>query len=66
MDEKSYESILIYDVAWKPQYGAKPSPIIFDKLDGYIRIYDRTKYLPLFHSEKNMREFLIELDISLC
>ena len=25
---------------------------IFDKIDGFIRIYDRTRYLALFGSEK--------------
>ena len=32
--------------------------IIFDKVDGYIRKYDETKYLSLFHSgEKHERIF---------
>ena len=26
--------------------------IIFDKLDGYIRKHNRTKYLTLFHSDE--------------
>ena len=30
----------------------------FDKVDGYIRIYDKTKYLGLFHlDERNERIF---------
>ena len=32
--------------------GAKPLHIIFDKVDGYIKKYDRTKYLALFHSDE--------------
>ena len=31
IDEKPYENILIYDVAYKTPYGAKPLCIIFDK-----------------------------------
>ena len=42
-DEKSIENILIYDFAYKTPYGAKPSNIIFDIIDGYIRKYDRAK-----------------------
>ena len=37
LDEKSYENILVYDVAYKARYGATPLHIIFDKEDGYIR-----------------------------
>ena len=52
-DEKSYENILIYDVAYKTSYSAKPLRIIFDKADGCIRKYGETKYLALFHSSEN-------------
>ena len=31
---------------------AKPLRIVFDKLDGFIRDYDGTKYLVLFSTEK--------------
>ena len=31
---------------------AKPLCIRFDKIDGFIRVYDRTRYLVLFGSEK--------------
>ena len=37
--------------------------IIFNKVDGCLKKYDSTKYLALFHSDKNRREFLIELAI---
>ena len=50
LDEKSYENLSINDVAYKTLYGAKPLRIIFDMVDGYIRKYDKTKYLSLFHS----------------
>ena len=32
--------------------GAKPLPITFDKVDGFIGVYDGTRYLVLFGSEK--------------
>ena len=32
--------------------GSKPLRIKFDKIDGFIWIYDRTRYLTLFGSEK--------------
>ena len=35
------------------------------KVDAYIRKYDETKYLALFYSDENIKEFLIELGISL-
>ena len=52
IDEKSHENILIYGIAYKTLIGPKPLRIRFDKIDGFITIYDRTKYLKLFHSEK--------------
>ena len=42
-DENSYESI-----SYKNFMGAKPLRIRFDKIDGFIKIYDRTRYLALF------------------
>ena len=33
--------------------GVKPLHIRFDKIDGFIRVYDRTKYLVLFAAEKH-------------
>ena len=58
MIEKSYENILIYNVVFKTLYGAKPLRIVFNKIDGYTRKYDSTKYLALFHcDEKNERIF---------
>ena len=65
LDEKSFENILIYDVAYKVSYDAKSLRIIFDKVDTCIRKYDRTNCLLLFHAE-NMREYLMELDVLLC
>ena len=46
--------------------GAKPLCIRFDKIDGFIRVYDRTRYLALFGTEKydsiyNRIRYLIEV-----
>lgn len=43
----------------------KSSNITFDKVDGYIGKYACAKYLALFHSNKTMREFFLELGILL-
>ena len=50
--EKSYKNILIYDILCKNLIGAKPLHIMFDKVNGFIRVYDKTKYLILFGLEK--------------
>ena len=44
LDEKSYENVLIYDVSYKTLIGAKPLRIMFDKINGLIRVYNGTKY----------------------
>ena len=49
LDEKSYknryENILIYDISYKISMVAKPLRIMFDKISGFIKIYDGIKYL---------------------
>ena len=52
LNENSYENNLIYDVACKISYATKPLLFTFDKMDEYIRKYDRTKYPALFISGK--------------
>ena len=52
MDEKSYENILIYDISYRTLIGAKPWRIMFDKVEGFIRVYDGATYLILFGPEK--------------
>ena len=56
MDKKSYEDILVYDMVYKVSHKtliiAKPLPIKVDKVDGFVRVYDGTRYLVLFGSEK--------------
>ena len=42
--------------------GAKPLRISFDKIDGFIRVYDVTRYLLLLDLEKTI-PFTTALDI---
>ena len=51
LSEKSYEKILMYDVLYKTLFGAKPLCIIFDKVNEFIRDFDRMKYLVLVSPE---------------
>ena len=52
LDEKlckeKYENILIYHISYKTSIGAKPLHIRFDKIDGFIQIHDKVRYLVLF------------------
>ena len=52
IDEKSYENILVYNISYKTLLDAKPLQIRFNKIDWIIRVYDGTRYLVLFGSEK--------------
>ena len=52
MDEKSHGNIVIRDISYKTLIGAKPLCIRFDKIDEFTRVYDGTRYLVLFGSEK--------------
>ena len=62
MDGKSYENILVYDVSYKTLIGAKPLGIIFDNVDGFIRVNIETKYLILSGLEDRIL-LMIGLDI---
>ena len=42
---------MIYAISYKTLIDSKPLCIRFDKTDGFIRIYDGTRYLILFGSE---------------
>ena len=44
IDEKSHKNILVYDISYKTLVGAKPLRIKFDKIDGFIRVYDGLDY----------------------
>ena len=52
IDKNSHENILIHDISYKTLINSKLLSIRFDKIDGFIRICDGTKYLTLFSSEK--------------
>ena len=52
LDEKSYENILIYHISCKSLIDAKSLSIMFDKVNGFIRDSDGTKYLVLFGLKK--------------
>ena len=51
-DEKSYKNILSYNISYKSLNDYKPLRIRVDKIDVFIKVYDRTGYLVLFGSEK--------------
>ena len=40
--------ILVYNISYKSLIDAKPLRIMHDKIDGFIRVYDSTRYLVLF------------------
>ena len=50
--KKPYKNILVYDISYKTLIGAKPLRIRFDKVDGFIRVYDGIRYLVLFGLDK--------------
>ena len=62
IDEKSHESAMIFDIWNNTLIDPKPLRIRFDKMDGFIRIYDGTTYLTLF-ALKNVMLFTTEFDI---
>ena len=43
---------MTFHISYKTLIGSKSLRIRFDKIDGFIRIYDGTRYLTLFGSEK--------------
>ena len=44
--------IIVYNNSYKSLISAKPLHVRFDKIDGFIRVYDETRYLVLLGSEK--------------
>ena len=44
---------MIYDISYKTLIAPKPLQFRFDKIDGFIKIYDESKYLNLLGPEKN-------------
>ena len=52
INEKPHENILINGISSKTQLGSNTLRIRFNEIDGFVRIYDETRYLTLFGSEK--------------
>ena len=50
IDRKSYKNISVYNISYKSLIYYKRLRIRFDKIDGFIRVYDGTRYLVLFGS----------------
>ena len=48
-DEKKYENIVIYDISYRIFMGSIPLFIMFDEIDGFIKIYDGIRYLVLLY-----------------
>ena len=44
---------MIYNISYKTLIGAKPLRIRFDKVDGFVSVYDGTRHLVLFGPEKH-------------
>ena len=51
IDKNSDKNILIYDISWA-LIASEPLRIKFNRIDGFIKIYDGTRYLTLFGLEK--------------
>ena len=62
IDEKSYENILIYNILYKSLIDSKPLRIGFEKIDGFIRVYDGSRY-SYYMEVKNMIPFTTGLDV---
>ena len=52
IEENSRENILIYNISYITLVDPKPLHIRFDKIDGFVGVYDRTRNLVLFDPEK--------------
>ena len=40
---------MVYEISYKTLFGSKPLRIRFDKVNGFIRVYNGTRYLTLFN-----------------
>ena len=54
LDEKSNENIFIFDFTYQTFVAASSLHIRFHKIEGFIRVYDRSRYLVLFKPENVM------------
>ena len=39
----------VYDILYKTSTGAKPLRFMFDKIDGFIKVHNRIRYVVLFN-----------------
>ena len=44
IDEEWYKNILVYNITYTILINARPLRIRFNKFDGFIRVYHRTRY----------------------
>ena len=64
LDIEFHENISVCDISYKTLVGAKALRRTFDKVNGFIRVCDGTRYLALFGPEehyviyKSIRDFL--------
>ena len=49
---KDHENILVYNTLYKSLIDSMSLDIRFNKINGFIRVYDATRYLVLLESEK--------------
>ena len=52
IDEKPYKIFLVYNISYKSLIHYKPFHIRFGKIDGFIRVYDGSRYSISLGSEK--------------
>ena len=52
IDEKSYENMVVYNILYEILIDSNPLRVRFNKIEGFIRVYNRTRYLKLFGSQK--------------
>ena len=49
LDEKKYENVSVYNVSYKTSTDPKPLRIMFNKIDGFVRVLDcEIKHFALF------------------
>ena len=68
INERLRKNILVYNMSYKTLIGEKPVRIRFAKVNGFISVYDGTRYLVLLLillllEMKNMNLFTTGLDI---
>ena len=66
INEKVYKNILIYNILYRALIGPKPQHIRFDKINGFIRVYNVTLWnfndMQYYLALKNMMPFTVGLD----